>query len=57
MSQIVGTKGEILYRATGNREVLKIIDIDPKRALDKKVTKYNDVIKDRFPNLYHKLIK
>ena len=57
MSQIVSISGEILFRATGNREVLKIIDIDPKQALDKKVTKYNDVIKDRFPNLYYKLIK
>jgi predicted amidohydrolase len=56
MSQVVGTRGEILFRASKDREALKIIDIDPKQALDKKVTKYNDVIKDRFPNLYHKLI-
>ncbi len=57
MSQVVNTRGKILCRASKEREVLKIIDIDPKMALDKKVTKYNDVIKDRFPKLYHKLIK
>jgi predicted amidohydrolase len=57
LSQIVGTKGEILFRAAKAREVLKVIDIDPQQALDKKVTIYNDVIKDRRPELYHKLIK
>lgn len=57
MSQIVGTRGEILFRASKSREMLKVIDIDPQQALDKKVTIYNDVIKDRRPELYHKLIK
>ncbi|MFB0509195.1 MAG: nitrilase-related carbon-nitrogen hydrolase [bacterium] len=56
MSQIVNTYGEILFRAPKEREFLKVVEINPKQAWAKKVTKYNDVIQDRRPELYHKLI-
>ncbi len=56
MSQIVDPYGKIIFRAAPDSEILKIVEIDPKQALNKKVTKYNDVIKDRRPELYHKLI-
>jgi predicted amidohydrolase len=57
MSQIVDPLGRIIFRASKDQETLKIVEIDPKQTLNKKVTEYNDVIKDRRPELYHKLIK
>jgi predicted amidohydrolase len=57
MSQIINNRGEIIFRANRNRETLMVVNINPKKALDKRVTKYNDVIKDRRPKLYHKLIE
>jgi len=57
MSQIVDPFGKIIFRASKDHETLKIVEINPKQALNKKVTEYNDVIKDRRPELYHKLIK
>ncbi|MCX7785202.1 MAG: acyltransferase [candidate division WOR-3 bacterium] len=51
-SQIVSPTGEILVKAKTNEETVKIVDIDPKEALNKYVTPYNNIISDRRPNLY-----
>ncbi len=50
-SQIVAPNGEILIRA-GNEECVKIIEINPLIALDKKVTPHNDIFKQRREDLY-----
>ncbi|MEO0076786.1 MAG: nitrilase-related carbon-nitrogen hydrolase [candidate division WOR-3 bacterium] len=51
-SQIISPTGEILAKADDNEETVKIVNIYPDHALNKKVTKYNNVLKDRRPNLY-----
>lgn len=52
MSQITSPEGEILYRASKNREETKILDVEPKLAKDKNLTAYNNIIKDRKPAVY-----
>lgn len=50
-SQIVAPNGEVLVRV-GDEECVKVIEIDPSIALDKKVTPYNDIFKERREDLY-----
>jgi predicted amidohydrolase len=51
-SQIVSPNGEILAKTGSDDEVVKIVNIYPDQALNKNVTKYNNVITDRRPKLY-----
>ncbi|MDO8140129.1 MAG: nitrilase-related carbon-nitrogen hydrolase [Candidatus Brocadiales bacterium] len=46
-SQVLGTKGEILYRATSDREESIVVEIDPGKARDKQVTAVNHIFEDR----------
>lgn len=46
-SQIVGTKGEVLYRASSDREETKVVEINPGIARDKQVTPMNHLFSDR----------
>ena len=52
-SEIVGPRGEILYRAN-NEACVHVADIEPQLALDKKMNEYNDLMKDRREDLYFK---
>ncbi len=51
-SEIVGPRGGILYRAPRNREVLKILELDPREARAKRLNRYNHLFGDRQPALY-----
>jgi predicted amidohydrolase len=51
-SQIVGPRGELLFRAAAQREVLHVLKIDPARARDKAITPHNQLLKDRRPKFY-----
>jgi predicted amidohydrolase len=51
-SEIVSPRGRILSRASDDREALLILDIDPEEARDKSLNPYNDLLKDRRPDLY-----
>jgi predicted amidohydrolase len=51
-SQVTASDGSILSEATAEEETLKIVEIDPAKALDKHVTKLNDLFEDRRPDLY-----
>lgn len=51
-SEVVDPKGRILYRAPGHKEILKIMEIHPKEARQKKLNRYNDLLRDRRPGLY-----
>ena len=51
-SQVTGIKGEILYRASTDREEVAVVDIDPRQAQDKMVTAHNHVLDDRRPDMY-----
>ena len=47
--------GELLYRATAQREALHIARIDPEAARDKFITRLNDIVVDRRPEFYSEL--
>jgi len=51
-SLICGTKGEILAEAEATTEQLLITTIDPLQARDKSLTKRNNWLQDRRPELY-----
>ena len=46
-SQVLGTKGEILYRASSDREESIVVEIDPCDARNKHVTAVNHIFDDR----------
>jgi len=48
----VTPSGKILYRASGNKEEIGIVDINPKEARNKRITQLNDIFKDRREKLY-----
>jgi len=54
MSQMVSPKGQILFRLEKEEEV-RVVDIDPIEARNKRITPHNDVIGDRIPGLYSRL--
>lgn len=51
-SQIVGHRGEILASSPKRDKALKLIDIDPKAALNKLISPNNDLFADRRPDQY-----
>lgn len=51
-SQIISPKGEIITRAGAEEERVFITEINPEEADDKKVTEFNNIFKDRRPELY-----
>ncbi len=51
-SEIVTPGGEILARAGESEEVVMVADIDPAGSRDKKINPFNDIFKDRRPDLY-----
>jgi predicted amidohydrolase len=51
-SEIVAPSGEILVRASGDREETLVIEIDALAAREKKITPTNDVLADRRPQVY-----
>jgi len=51
-SEIVSPKGEILVRAGTDEEILMTVDIDPGAAKDKALNPFNDILKDRRPEMY-----
>lgn len=51
-SQVVSPRGDILIRASENEEVFSVVDIDPQKARDKSLNPFNDILKDRRPEMY-----
>lgn len=51
-SEVVTPKGVIQYRASGDREDLAIVDIDPTESRNKSLNRYNDLLRDRRSSLY-----
>lgn len=52
MSQITNPKGEVITRFPKKGDMVKVIDIDSKEALNKNLNKYNNIFEDRIPNFY-----
>jgi len=51
-SQILGPKGELVYRAPTRGACLHVAEIDPARARNKRLTRRNDLLADRRPAFY-----
>jgi predicted amidohydrolase len=51
-SQVVSPAGDIQVRAGRDTEELRVVEIDPAMALNKKVTPRNDLFEDRRTDLY-----
>lgn len=51
-SQIVAPNGEVLHRAGGAKEAVKVIEIEPRDARNKLITPVNDIVKDRRKDLF-----
>jgi predicted amidohydrolase len=55
-SQVVSPSGEVLCRASQDKEEVKVLDIDPREARKKAVNRHNDLLKDRRIDLYTELM-
>ena len=51
-SELVSPQGKILSRASIDKEELLVLEIDVNEARDKSINSYNDLLKDRRPDLY-----
>ncbi|GAB6188740.1 apolipoprotein N-acyltransferase [Marinitoga arctica] len=52
MSQITNPKGEVVIRFPEKGDMVKVVDIDHKMALNKNINKYNNIIEDRMEKFY-----
>lgn len=57
MSQIVSPTGEILASSSEVAEEAVVVEIEPERARDKKLTPLNDLFQDRRPEFYRALVE
>lgn len=55
-SQVVDPDGQVLVGAPQAGEALSVVEIDPAQALDKHVTRLNDLFEDRRPQVYQALL-
>jgi predicted amidohydrolase len=53
-SQVVGPRGELMFRAPSQREILHVERIDVRRARDKAITPHNHLLADRRPRTYRR---
>jgi predicted amidohydrolase len=51
-SEVIGVKGEVLLRFGDCEESLRIVDVNPALARDKRITEMNDLFNDRRPEAY-----
>ncbi|MEM2936106.1 MAG: nitrilase-related carbon-nitrogen hydrolase [Candidatus Bathyarchaeia archaeon] len=56
-SQILNPGMKILAKSGVNTEEVKVVQIDPASAENKRITEYNDLREDRRVDLYHRLTK
>jgi predicted amidohydrolase len=57
LSIIADPKGEVLYRASADKEEAKVVEIDIARARDKNATARNHIFDDRRPEEYKRLLE
>jgi len=51
-SQVVSPDGEILHRASGDQEEVRVVEIDIEHARNKQLTQHNRIFEDRRADLY-----
>jgi beta-ureidopropionase len=54
-SQITNPEGELLLQMTNSEVGVKWVDINPNEANNKMITKHNNVLQDRRPEIYRKI--
>ena len=54
-SQITDCNGDVIYRASDNKEEIFVADIDIEKARDKKINDFNNLWHDRRVEYYHSL--
>lgn len=52
MSQAASPQGNVMIRASEDKEELQIVEIDPEVSKNKSINQYNDLFKDRRPEFY-----
>lgn len=52
-SQVVSPEGKRILIFSEDEEGVKVVDVDPHKARDKNITKYNNIFEDRRPDLYN----
>ncbi len=57
MSQAADPKGQVLFRLGETEETIRVVEIDPARALDKRINVHNQVFDDRRVDLYGRLLQ
>ncbi len=53
-SQIIDPSGKVLCQASRDKEEVRVVEIDPHLAREKRVTQYNHILGDRRPQFYKK---
>ncbi|MBN4054477.1 acyltransferase [Nitrospira defluvii] len=56
-SQIVNPRGNVLFRASEKEEAVQVVEIDPKEARDKRLNRYNHLLKDRRKRFYRQPVQ
>lgn len=51
-SRVIAPDGSVLAQGSADAEHLLVVEIDPARSLDKRITGHNDVLADRRPDQY-----
>ncbi len=57
LSQVVAPNGDVLVQAPQDGEEAQVVEIDPAQARDKHLTQLNDVLADRRPEFYGRLVR
>lgn len=57
LSQVVAPSGDVLLQAPSDQEDVQVVTIDPAQARDKHLTRLNDVLADRRPEFYRRLVE
>ncbi len=52
-SEVVAPDSSILIRASSDKEELLFVEIDPAKALNKSINEFNDLFRDRRPEMYN----
>lgn len=51
-SQVVDTKGRLIYRASRGKEEAKVFEFNPRESRNKRLNNYNDLLRDRNKKAY-----
>lgn len=54
MSQLTDPEGRVIFRLPESGDFVKVVDIEPAKAFEKKINEYNDLFKDRRIEFYER---